>query len=110
MRDGQLSRQALETSRFPTATFHLTQPIALGDVAEGSTVQATATGDLALHGVTKSVEIPLQARLQGGVVTIVGSLPIQFADFDIASPRSMMVLSVEDQGILELQLQLTKAG
>ena len=110
MRDGQLSRQALETSQFPTATFKLTQPIELGDVVEGATVPATATGDLTLHGVTKSVQIPLEARLQDGVVTIVGSLPIQFADFDIASPQSMMVLSVEDHGILELQLQLTGAA
>lgn len=109
-RDGQLSRQALETSQFPTATFTLTQPIDLGAIAEGGTVDVTATGDLTLHGVTKSVQIPLQARLQDGVVTIVGSLPIAFADFDISSPQSMMVLSVEDNGVLELQLQLTKAA
>ncbi len=110
-RDGQLSRQALETSQFPTATFKLTQPIDLGSVpAEGATFEATGTGDLTLHGETRSVQIPLQARLQDGVVTIVGSLPIQFAEFGIAPPQSMMVLSVEDNGILELQLQLTRAA
>jgi polyisoprenoid-binding protein YceI len=78
--------------------------------ADGATVESTATGDLTLHGVTKSVEIPLKARLANGVVTIVGSLPIQFADFGIAPPQSMMVLSVEDHGILELQLQLTRGA
>ena len=58
-RDGQLGRQALETAQFPTATFVLTQPIELGEVpAEGATVEATATGDLTLHGVTKSVADP----------------------------------------------------
>ena len=78
--------------------------------AEGATVQATGTGDLTLHGVTKSVQIPLEARLQNGVITIVGTLPILFADYDIDSPQSMMVLSVEDNGVLELQLQLTRAA
>jgi polyisoprenoid-binding protein YceI len=109
-RDGQLRQQALETSQFPTATFKLTEPLDLGKApADGETVDATATGDLTLHGVTKSVQIPLQARLADGVVTIVGSLPIQFADYEISPPRSMMVLSVEDNGVLELQLQLTRA-
>ncbi len=109
-RDGQLHQQALETSQFPTATFTLTQPIDLGKVpAEGETISATATGDLTLHGVTKSVQIPLQARLANGVVTVVGSLPIAFADYNINPPQSFLVLSVEDTGTLELQLQLTRA-
>ena len=108
-RDGQLRRQALETDRFPTASFKLTAPVDLGaPPAEGATVEVTAAGDLTLHGVTKAVEIPLQARLEGGVVTVAGSLPITFADYAIAKPESMMVLSVEDSGTLEVQLQLTK--
>ncbi len=87
-RDGQLRRQALETDQFPTASFNLTSPMDLGsEPAEGATVEATATGDLTLHGVTKSVEIPLQARLEGGVVTVAGSLPIAFADYAIAKPE-----------------------
>ena len=108
-RDGQLRHQALETAQFPTASFTLTAPVDLGSVpAEGATSDVTVTGDLTLHGVTKSVQVPLQARLQGGVVTIAGSLPITFADFSIVPPQSMMVLSVEDKGVMELQLQLTK--
>ena len=65
-RDGQLRQQALETGEFPEATFVLTQPIELGGVpADGETIEVTATGDLTLHGVTNSVQIPLQARLDG---------------------------------------------
>ena len=109
-RDRQLQRQGLETATFPTATFSLTQPIELGSVpAEGEIIEVTATGDLTLHGVTKSVEIPLQARLESGVVTVAGSLPIQFADYSIQQPRGMIVLSVEDHGILELQVHFTGA-
>ena len=109
-RDGQLRHQALETSQFPTATFKLTQPFDLGKVpAEGETVSATATGDLTLHGVAKPVQVPLQARLANEMVTIVGSLAITFSDYGINPPQSFLVLSVEDTGTLELQLQLTRA-
>lgn len=108
-RDGYLRRQALETDQFPTASFKLTAPVDLGsEPVDGATVEATATGDLTLHGVTKAVAIPLQARLQGGVVTVAGALPIAFADYAIAKPEAMIVLSVEEAGTLELQLQMTK--
>jgi polyisoprenoid-binding protein YceI len=111
MRDGQLGRQALETDTYPTATFVLTQPIELGSLpAEGATISVTAVGDLTLHGTTRSVSIPLEARLSSGVVTVVGQLPIAFADYGIESPRSMMVLSVDDHGVMELQLHFTRAS
>jgi polyisoprenoid-binding protein YceI len=109
-RDGQLRRQALETDTYPTATFSLTQPIDLGSVpADGQMVEATATGDLTIHGVTKSVEIPLEARLSGDVVTVTGSIDILFADYSISRPTSFAILSIADHGTMELQLQLTKA-
>ena len=109
-RDRQLQRQGLETGTFPTATFKLTQPIALDSVpAEGEIIEVTATGDLTLHGVTKPVQIPLQARLESGVITVAGSLPIQFADYSIQQPQGMIVLSVEDHGILELQVHFAPA-
>jgi polyisoprenoid-binding protein YceI len=109
-RDGQLHRQALETDQFPTATFKLTQPIDLGAApAEGQAVSVTATGDLTLHGQTKSVQIPLKAKRAGGVIAVSGSLEITFADFGIAKPTSFLVLSVQDHGTLELQLFFTRA-
>jgi polyisoprenoid-binding protein YceI len=111
MRDGQLGRQALETDTYPTATFVLTQPIELGSLpAEGATISVTAIGDLTLHGTTRSVSIPLEGRRSSGVVTVVGQLPIAFADYGIESPRSMMVLSVDDHGVMELQLHFTRTS
>ncbi len=109
-RDRQLQRQGIETATYPTATFKLTQPIEVASVpADGEIVDATATGDLTLHGVTKSVQIPLQARLDSGVITVAGSLPIQFADYNISSPQGMIVLSVEDHGTLELQVHFARS-
>lgn len=110
MRDGQLGRQGLETDTYPTATFVLAEPIELGAVpAEGETIQATAVGDLTLHGATQRVEIPVEARLADGVVTVVGSLPIAFGDYGMTAPESMRVLSIDENGTMEFQLQFTKA-
>jgi polyisoprenoid-binding protein YceI len=109
MRDGQLQRQALETGAFPTATFVLTEPIELGSPpAEGDVVEATAAGELTLHGQTRPIELPIDARLADGVMTVAGSIDIAFADYGIAQPQSMMVLSIDDHGTMELQLHFTK--
>ena len=70
---------------------------------------ATATGDPTIHGETRSVEIPIEARLSGDVVAVTGSIEIVFADYGISQPNSFMVLSIDDCGIMEFQLQLTRA-
>jgi polyisoprenoid-binding protein YceI len=109
-RDGRLRDDGLQTSQFPTATFKLTAAIELGAVpAEGQTVSANATGDLTIHGTTKSVQIPIQAQLKDGAVTVVGSIDIVFADYRFSGPSSFKVLSVEDHGIMEFQLVFAHA-
>jgi polyisoprenoid-binding protein YceI len=110
MRDGQLRRQALETGTFPEGTFVLAEPIELASApADGAVIAVTAVGDLTIHGQTRSVELPLEARVSGDVVTVTGSTEIVFADYGIAQPQSFMVLSITDRGTMELQLQFTKA-
>jgi polyisoprenoid-binding protein YceI len=103
------ARNALGTSQFPTATFALTSPIDLGDAAAtGAKTAVTATGDLTVRGVTKSVEIPLEAQLTGSTIVVVGSLPVVFSDFGVEAPTAPIVLSVDDHGTMELQLFFTK--
>ncbi len=109
-RDGALANQAIETSQFPEATFELTEPIELDSVpADGATIEVDAVGDLTLHGVTREVTIPLEAQRNGDVIAVTGQLDIQFADYDIDQPQSFAVLSIEDHGILEVQLFFSKA-
>lgn len=104
-RDGALRTQALETDTFPEARFVLTEPIVLpDDAAAGTAFSVTAVGDLTLHGVTRSVELAIEAQLVDGVIAIVGSTEISFADYDIDQPRSMALLSVDDRGLMEFQL------
>ncbi len=103
-------QSALGTGEFPTATFVLTEPIELGDAAaSGESVSVDATGELTIHGVTTPVTLPLEAQLVGDNIVVVGSLDIVFADYGVSVPSAPVVLSAEDEGVLELQLFFSTA-
>jgi polyisoprenoid-binding protein YceI len=86
-RDGQFQGRIMDTASFPTATFKLTQPIQLSSLpANGVQVKANATGDLTMHGVTKSVTFPVTAQRNGSVIQVQGAIPITFSDWNISNP------------------------
>ena len=108
-RDGALRRQALETDDFPMATFTLEGPLAIpAGLAAGEAIAMSASGSFTLHGVTRAVAIPIEAGLADGLLVVVGSLPILFADYDIDQPRSPILVSIEDNGVMEFQLVLAR--
>lgn len=98
-------QDALNTAANPTATFELSAPVELGDEARtGGPVEVDATGDLTINGTTRSVTIPLRARLVDGTIVVVGSMDVTFADYGVQVPSAPVVVSAEDHGVLELQL------
>ena len=109
-RDSAIRERGLETSRFPEATFTLTAPITLASTpARGTSYRVTATGDLTLHGVTRSVAVPLEARWNGSSISVAGSAPVVFGDYAIATPNVPGLVETEDRGTLELQLLFVPA-
>lgn len=108
-RDGQIKRRGLETDTYPTATFELTQPVTIpADALAGTAVTVQATGDMTIHGVTKSVTIPLQTQLTGSQIELVGSLTFPMSDFGIDPPTIAGIVDVESDATLEFQLFLAK--
>jgi polyisoprenoid-binding protein YceI len=108
-RDSQFRGRIMDTSTYPTATFKLTQPIQLATVpTDDSIVSAKATGDLTLHGTTKSVTFDLKAQRKGGDINVNGEIPIVFADYGIDNPSGGPA-SVGDDGTLEFLVVFNKA-
>lgn len=107
-RDNALRTQGLETDTYPEATFTLTAPIDLGSLpALDTAVDIVATGDLTLHGVTRSVQIPLQARWNGDSIDVAGGATVVLADFDITQISNPFV-GIADNGEFEMQLVFTR--
>ena len=108
-RDEQFRGRIMNTSRYPTATFTLTAPIDVASVpADGAETTANATGDLTMHGVTKSVTFPLTAKRSGGTIGVSGSIPITFADWNISNPSGGPAQTA-DNGVLEFLVNFAHA-
>ncbi|MFL5712754.1 MAG: YceI family protein [Chloroflexota bacterium] len=111
MRDNRLRREGLQTDSFPTATFTLTAPVEVpAEALAGTASDVTLTGDLTLHGVTKSVSIPAKARLVDGVISVAGSLTFPLSDYSITAPNiGGFIVSIADTGTLEFLVNFTKS-
>ena len=109
-RDGRLRTEGLQTDSFPTATFKLTKSIEVPAAAiAGTATDITLTGDLTLHGVTKSVDIPAKVQLAGGTVEVAGSISFPLSDYSIVAPNlGGIIVSIADTGTLEFLVNFTK--
>jgi polyisoprenoid-binding protein YceI len=109
-RDNRLRTEGLQTDTYPTATFTVTQPVEISASAiESTATDVTLIGDLELHGVTKSVSIPAQARLVDGTIQVAGSMTFLLSDFEIEAPNvGGFILSIADDGALEFAVNFTR--
>ncbi|WP_163505051.1 YceI family protein [Fodinicola acaciae] len=99
----------VDTAQFPTATFTITKPIALGSIpAAGQTVSTTATGNLTVHGVTKRVSVPIKANVSGNTIQVQGNITVTFADYGVQAPNIANFVKVDPSGQIEFLLKLTK--
>ena len=109
-RDNQFRSRIMAVDRFPTATFTLTQPIALGTApADGVVTTFTAVGDFTAHGTTKSVTFELKAFRNGSQITVTGEIPIVFADWGIPNP-TFGPATTKDHGSMEFLLTFEKSS
>ena len=110
-RDNRLRTEGLQTDSFTTASFKLTQAVAIPAAAiAGTTSDVTLVGELTLHGVTKSVQIPAKAQLVNGTIQVAGSISFPLSDYGMTAPNiGGFIVSIADQGTLEFVVVFAKS-
>ncbi|MEM8706053.1 MAG: YceI family protein [Actinomycetota bacterium] len=103
-------RNAVMATDFPTATFVLTEAVALpAGLAAGETVTVDATGELTVAGTTNEATFTINALVRDdGFGVITGSTTITWEDYGVTPPNAPIVLSIDESGIVEFQLIVTK--
>jgi polyisoprenoid-binding protein YceI len=108
LRDTVLKTNAIQTEKYPTATFTLTEPFTLANVIPGKIYTAKVRGMLRLHGVSRSVSVALHYQQTGAGFVVLADMPITMADYAIKAPSVAGVVSVQDHGSFELLANLAK--
>ncbi|MYM66895.1 YceI family protein [Pseudoduganella sp. FT55W] len=87
--------KVLDAERYPIVNVHAER------VADGQPLQVSIT----LHGVTRTLAIPVELREENGVITVKGTVNLKQTDFGL-TPFSVMAgaMSVQDQ--MELRFDL----
>ena len=107
-RDNQFNGRIMDVGNFPTATFSLSKSIPLpSNALSGDVISASATGELTLRGVTKTITFPIDAQVQGSTFTVVGNIKIVFDEWSIPAP-GVPGITVEPDGLLEFSLVFTQ--
>lgn len=100
--------QSLAVQQFPNASF-VADSVAVPSGLEASgSGNATAGGQLTIHGVTRPAQVPVQCQLSGGRLTVTGSTQFDMTDFGVQPPQ-VPITTVQHQVTIEFQLVLTKS-
>jgi polyisoprenoid-binding protein YceI len=111
-RTDSIRRDPLEVTRFrtselvPTTTTGLTLPL-----ARSGDFTFQLTGDLTLHGTTKSVTFDVKATRTNGklTATVTANPSWKFGDFGMRPPSSFSVVSIIDEIRMEFALVANEA-
>ncbi len=109
-RDAQFDGRIIDVAAYPTGTFMLTRPVSLGPLpATGVVKSYPVTGDLTLHGRTRTVTFTVSARRTAAGITISGSISVTFANWNIPNPSFGSFVTTQNHGTLEFLMRFTRS-
>jgi polyisoprenoid-binding protein YceI len=108
LRDTVLKTVGIQTSKYPTATFTLANPVVLSGTTSGKVYEVATRGTLMLHGVSKAVSVSLQYQRSGTGFVVLADVPISMADYSITAPSVAGVVSVDHHGSFEIRVNLAR--
>ena len=103
------AQTALETSKFPSATFTAKTLTGMPKEFTAADSVMQMAGTLDLHGVKQDVVWELKVKKDGEILSGLGTVKFKFSDFGIRKPDIGGFVSVEDEVTLQVQL-FAKAG
>ena len=103
----RIVQQSLDVNQFPSAVLKL-QPVAIPSGADsGQTVTFPVTGDLTIHGVTRTVTATVQLRVVNGTPQLVATIQTNMTDFGV-QPPSIGFTTVQPAVTVEAQLSFSR--
>ena len=107
MRDNHIQTLGLVSAQYPQATFVLSSPVSLpADATSGAEIHVSLHGALTIHGTTRTVTIPVQARLTGSQIEVVGSITFPWVEFNMQAPNVDNFVTVDSTATMEFDLYL----
>ncbi|WMT57695.1 YceI family protein [Truepera radiovictrix] len=103
IRDINAQRTVFRTDAYPLITFTLTQAELAGPLPPGSTQAARVTGTLAMHGVERTITVPVTVRRAQNALTATGAFAVRLSDYDMHRP-SFLFVTVDDTVRLEFDI------
>jgi polyisoprenoid-binding protein YceI len=97
------SPEFFDVAKFPTSTFVSTGIEAGGNDPKAKVATHTVTGNLTLHGVTKSISFPAKIAVSGDKATLDSEFFINRKDFGIMYPGKANDL-IRDEVVIKLAL------
>jgi polyisoprenoid-binding protein YceI len=108
-RDGQFQGRIMDVAQFPTGSFTLTKPIAIGSVPQaGKVISVSAAGNLTLHGTTRPITLSLHAERTSTGIQVSGTTTIAYGSYGIDNPSFGGFVSVGNSGAFEVLLNLVR--
>ena len=102
---GKASRTTnkLDVAHFPRVTFHSTK--VEGREAAKGIYDLRITGDLTLHGVTRSTLVPMRVEVSGDTLMAMGSLVVRHTDFGLTPVSVAGVVKVKNEIAIDFKIE-----
>jgi polyisoprenoid-binding protein YceI len=100
-----LGEKVLDVARFPTVTFTSTR--VSGRSGGAGRYDLEVTGNLTLHGVTRSVVLPLRVDVTADTLTATGRMEIRQTDYGIKPVNVAGVVKVKNEVAIDYTLVAT---
>lgn len=111
MRDRNVIGSTLDTADYPSIEFDSTQIKDVQIVPQGDAGDATVIGNLALHGVTRQISVPLEASLDpDGGFTAWGEFTFDYTAYGIKPPRLFHALAAGKEVKISFRIKGRRPG